>query len=63
MVEFFAEQKYWPEFVRGGGSPFQTGDHVAEAINRTGSTVQFDINFGIECKTSGARPLLLARIV
>ncbi|WP_413718875.1 hypothetical protein [Silicimonas sp. MF1-12-2] len=137
LVEFFAEQKYWPEFVRGGGSPYQTGgsgsgsqqtittervrfpsgassfefpaqlpprmtvryelgardgqfldvsvspagapltyrilnpngtalldeisietpyrgqlwqngDHVVEVINRTGSTVQFDIYFGIE---------------
>jgi hypothetical protein len=26
MVDFFAEQQSWPSFVRGGGSPYQTGN-------------------------------------
>ncbi len=26
LVEFFAEQQSWPSFVRGGGSPYQTGN-------------------------------------
>ena len=30
------------------GQLWQSGDHVVEVINRTGSTVQFDIFFGIE---------------
>jgi hypothetical protein len=30
------------------GQLWQSGDHVVEVINTTGSTVQFDIYFGIE---------------
>jgi hypothetical protein len=30
------------------GQLWQSGDHVVEVINRTGSTVPFDIYFGVE---------------
>ena len=30
------------------GQLWQSGDHVVEVINRTGSTVPFDIYFAIE---------------
>jgi hypothetical protein len=31
LVEFFAEQQSWPNFVRGGGSPYQTGNSGSAA--------------------------------
>ena len=32
LVQFFAEQQYWPSFVRGGGSPYQVGSGSATQL-------------------------------
>lgn len=40
LVEFFAEKKSWPDFVRGGGSPFKAnGDGSASASDIGGVRV------------------------
>ncbi len=38
LVEFFAEKKSWPEFVRGGGSPYKSGAASAPAAKPSVST-------------------------
>lgn len=41
LVEFFAEKKSWPDFVRGGGSPYKasSGDSSAATVNVGGVKV------------------------
>jgi hypothetical protein len=41
LVEFFAEQKSWPDFVRGGGSPYAGGSGSAPAQSVTTERVRF----------------------
>ena len=40
LVEFFAEQKSWPDFVRGGGSPYKaSGGGSASGVDVGGVSV------------------------
>ena len=41
LVEFFAEQKSWPDFVRGGGSPYAGSSGSAPAQSVTTERVRF----------------------
>jgi hypothetical protein len=38
LVEFFAEDKSWPKFVQGGGSPYAAGSASGSAGNQTITT-------------------------
>jgi hypothetical protein len=41
LLEFFAEKKSWPDFVRGGGSPYKAGasDGLASGVDVGGVNV------------------------